>query len=302
MSQSPSKIGLIGLGKMGSGLALNMMRNGYEVFAYDTNPDSPGIDNKIAITTSVIELVGELDERKVVWVMVPHGDPIRSVVDTLAVVLNPGDIIIDGGNSHFKESQNRSERLKESGIHFLDCGTSGGPSGALNGICSMIGGNREAYEYCRPLFDAISVDNGSLYCGPSGSGHFVKMVHNGIEYGMMQSIAEGFELLDKSEFDLDLSSVANLWNHGSVVRSWLIELKESALEKHGDLSALSDRVNASGEGKWTVEAGLEMGVPTPVIALALMMRSRSMQDGSFAGRLLAALRNEFGGHDLKSSE
>ena len=287
---------------MGSQLALNMMRNGYEVFAYDSNAASVESENKFAVTTSIIEMIGELDERKVVWLMVPHGDPVQSVIDRLSVVLNEGDIVIDGGNSHFKQTKTRHAQLKNSGIHLLDCGTSGGPSGALNGICAMIGGDKEAYDYCKPLFDSVSVENGSLYCGSSGAGHFVKMVHNGIEYGMMQSIAEGFELLNSSDYDLDLKSVAHLWNHGSVVRSWLIELTESALSKHGDLSELSDQVKASGEGKWTVESGLEMGVPTPVIALALMMRSRSTQDQSFAGKLLAALRNEFGGHDLKSSD
>ena len=228
--------------------------------------------------------------------MIPSGPAVDLTVSQLVPLLRSGDILIDGGNSNYKDSMRRSKELEAHGIEFLDCGTSGGMDGALNGICAMIGGKKEAFSYCEPFIKDISVPDGYLYCGPSGAGHFVKMIHNGIEYGMMQAIAEGFEVLHKSEFGLDLRAVAGVWNHGSVVRSWLMELTENALSKDPKLDGIRGIMHSSGEGKWTLETALEKQIATPVIALSLMMRYRSLEDDTFSGKIIAALRNEFGGH------
>jgi 6-phosphogluconate dehydrogenase len=294
-------VGLIGLGKMGYPLARNMIRNGFNVVAYDLGDHNrkKAADAGIVVTSSVQAVVLHLPAPKVVWVMVPAGKPTEAVVEQLASFLSPGDVVVDGGNSNYKDSLRRHEMLAEKSIYFLDCGTSGGVSGALNGACTMIGGHPEAYRICKPVFDAISLPGGSLYTGAAGSGHFVKMVHNGIEYGMMQSIAEGFEVLKKSPFDLDYEAVANVWNHGSVIRSWLMELTASAFSKDADLSGIKGVMLSSGEGKWTIETALDLGVPTPVIALSLLMRFRSLEEDTFAGKVVAALRNEFGGHAVE---
>lgn len=293
-------IGLIGLGKMGFPLALNMQRNGHQVLAYDLDASNRqrAAEAGIAITSSLPSVALHLNEPRAIWVMVPAGEATEKVIAELAKVLAAGDTVIDGGNSHFKDSMRRHELLAQKGIHFLDCGTSGGVSGALNGACTMVGGEREAYEPLAKLFEDISVPGGHLYTGPPGSGHFVKMVHNGIEYGMMQAIAEGFEILAKSPFGLNLRAVAGVWNHGSVIRSWLMELTESAFAKDARLEGIRGVMHASGEGKWTVETAIDMGVPAPVIALSLIMRQRSQQEDSFAGKVVAALRNEFGGHEV----
>ena len=294
-------LGLVGLGKMGYHLALNMQRNGFLPLTFDAAPEARERARQagLEVRDSLEELCAQLPAPRVVWVMVPAGTPTETVIERLAELLPAGSVIIDGGNANYKDSMRRARRLQEKGLHLLDCGTSGGISGALNGACTMVGGPRPAYELCEPLFRAISVENGSLYTGPSGSGHFVKMVHNGIEYGMMQAIAEGFEVLERSEFPLDLKAVARVWNHGSVIRSWLIELTERALEKDPHLEGLRGIMHAGGEGKWTVETALDLGVPTPVIALSLLMRFRSQQEDSFAGKVVAALRNEFGGHAVE---
>ncbi|RMF23276.1 MAG: decarboxylating 6-phosphogluconate dehydrogenase [Bacteroidetes bacterium] len=294
-------LGLVGLGKMGYHLALNMQRNGFQPLTYDADPAARtrAQEAGLEVREDLQTLCQDLPAPKVVWVMVPAGAPTETVLQELAALLPPGSILIDGGNANYRDSMRRARRLEERGIHLLDCGTSGGISGALNGACTMVGGPRAAFERCEPLLRAISVENGCLYTGPSGSGHFVKMVHNGIEYGMMQAIAEGFEVLERSEFPLDLRAVARVWNHGSVIRSWLIELTESAFEKDPRLESLRGVMHASGEGKWTVETALDLGVPTPVIALALLMRFRSQQEDSFAGKVVAALRNEFGGHAVE---
>ncbi len=298
------KIGLIGLGKMGFNLALNIKRNGHEVIAYDINQSLLDAVSKEGIqpSRSLEELVQELGEKKVIWLMIPAGEIVETTIQQLKPLLLKGDIIIEGGNSNYKDSVRRAAELGKDGIHLLDCGTSGGMEGALNGVCTMIGGDREAFNYCEPIFKTIAVPGGYLYCGQSGSGHFVKMIHNGIEYGMMQAIAEGFEVLHKSGFDLDLAKVAGLWNHGSVVRSWLMELTENALNKDNDLSSIKGIVNSSGEGKWTLETALEKQIPTPVIALSVIMRYRSLEENTFSGKLLAALRNEFGGHAVVKEE
>ncbi len=295
------QIGLIGLGKMGFNLALNMHNHGHDILAFDLNPDvTDSIKEKgIAVAGSIEDLVRSLKGRKTIWLMIPAGDAVDNTIWTLQPLLRAGDILIDGGNSNYRDSVRRAKELEASGIEYLDCGTSGGMEGALNGICAMVGGKRDTFAHCEPLFRDIAVPQGLLYCGDSGAGHFVKMIHNGIEYGMMQAIAEGFEVLNKSEFDLDLKSIAGVWNHGSVVRSWLMELTENALSKDPRLDGIRGVMHSSGEGKWTLETALEKQIATPVIALSLLMRYRSLEDDTFSGKIIAALRNEFGGHAVE---
>jgi 6-phosphogluconate dehydrogenase len=298
------QIGLIGLGKMGFNLALNMQNHGHEVMAFDLNPSLvESISKKGIKTFSFIDaLTKSFKQRKAIWLMIPAGEAVDKTISLLKPLLNPGDIIIDGGNSNYKDSVRRAQELEKNQIDFLDCGTSGGMEGALNGVCAMVGGKKNVFAHCESLFKDISVKEGCLYCGPSGSGHFVKMIHNGIEYGMMQAIAEGFEVMHKSEFNLDLKSVAGVWNHGSVVRSWLMELTENALSKDPNLESIKGVMHSSGEGKWTLEAAMEKQIATPVIALSLLMRYRSLQENTFSGKIVAALRNEFGGHAVEKAE
>ncbi|WHY72228.1 phosphogluconate dehydrogenase (NAD(+)-dependent, decarboxylating) [Fictibacillus enclensis] len=292
------QIGMIGLGKMGYNLVLNLLDHGHEVVATDVNHEQvKNIANDGATGVySIKELVSGLNTPRVVWMMVPAGNITEDVLTELKSVLEPGDIVIDGGNSNYKDTLRRAEELKEKGLHFVDVGTSGGTEGARNGACTMIGADPEVFEIIEPAFKDLSIENGYLYTGKVGSGHFLKMVHNGIEYGMMQAIAEGFEILEKSEFDYDYEAVAKMWNHGSVIRSWLMELTQSAFSKDPKLEGIRGVMHASGEGKWTVEAALDLQVPAPVIALSLMMRNRSLEDDTFTGKVVAALRNEFGGH------
>lgn len=295
------QIGLIGLGKMGFNLCLNMRRHNHDVKAYDLNQNTVEAIREKGVETadSIENLVHSLQGRKAIWLMIPAGNAVDLTIQQLVPLLKSGDIIIDGGNSNYKDSVRRAQELAANGIDFLDSGTSGGMEGALNGICAMVGGKKEAFEFCESLFRDIAVPQGYLYCGPAGSGHFVKMIHNGIEYGMMQAIAEGFEILHKSEFNLDLKSVAHVWNHGSVVRSWLMELTENALTKDPGLNSIRGVMHSSGEGKWTLETALEKQIATPVIALSLLMRYRSLQEDTFSGKIIAALRNEFGGHAVE---
>jgi 6-phosphogluconate dehydrogenase len=295
------QIGLIGLGKMGFNLAQNIHRNKHEVIAFDLNASFlEAASGKGLKTVSSLEaLTKAFSGRKAIWLMIPAGDPVDQTIKKLIPLLSKGDIIIDGGNSFYKDSKRRAAELEPQGIEYLDCGTSGGMEGALNGVCAMIGGKRDVFSFCEPLFKDIALPDGYLYCGPSGSGHFVKMIHNGIEYGMMQAIAEGFEVMHKSDFNLDLKSVAKVWNHGSVVRSWLMELTESALTKDPNLDAIKGIMHSSGEGKWTLETAMEKQIATPVIALSLIMRYRSLQEDTFSGKIVAALRNEFGGHAVE---
>ncbi len=295
------QIGLIGLGKMGFNLALNARDHGHEVIAFDINETAV---KKIAAegihgASSIESLCSSLQPARVIWLMIPAGELVDQAIQTLKPLLEKGDIIIDGGNSFFKDSIRRGEELATSGIGFLDCGTSGGQEGARNGACTMVGGDPSSYEYCSKLFTGISVKDGHLYCGPFGSGHFVKMIHNGIEYGMMQSIAEGFEVMQKSEFNLNLEKVAKVWNHGSVVRSWLMELTERALSKDANLDQIKGIMHSSGEGKWTLDTAMERQIATPVIALSVLMRYRSLETDTFSGKIVAALRNEFGGHAVE---
>lgn len=298
------KVILIGLGKMGYNLALNIKRNGFSLRAYDIAAETV---NKIATEgidayTDLSRVFANNEGRKVVWLMVPSGNIVDETIEKLLPFLQQGDVIIDGGNSNYKDSVRRFSFLHSKEIDFLDCGSSGGTSGALNGLCAMIGGRPEVFGYCEPLFKAISVSEGYLYCGEPGSGHFTKMVHNGIEYGMMQAIAEGFELMEISEYDLDLGAVAKMFNHGSVIRGWLMELTENALQKDPGLKSIKGVMHSSGEGKWMLETALEKQLSTPVIALSLMMRYRSQQTDTFSGKVVAALRNEFGGHSVVTSE
>ena len=289
---------------MGFNLAQNLKRNGHEVIGNDVNHalveefiKQEGIKGAFTLE----ELMEKLTGRRVIWLMVPAGTITQTVIDQLVPLLKADDIIIDGGNSNFKDSLLHYQALKEKQIGFLDCGTSGGMEGALNGACTMIGGEDEVFAYCEQIFKDISVEKGYLHTGAPGSGHFVKMVHNGIEYGMMQSIAEGFEVLSKSNFTLDYEKVARVWDNGSVIRSWLMELTERAFSKDANLDELKGKMFSSGEGKWTLETALDLGVPTPVIALSLMMRYRSMEDDTFSGKVVAALRNEFGGHAVEKN-
>jgi 6-phosphogluconate dehydrogenase len=289
------KIGLIGLGRMGSGIAERLRRDGHEVVGYDQNP-------AISQVRSIEDLVRGLPSPHVVWVMVPAGGATQATVEELASVMTVGDIIIDGGNSYYKDSMRLAQQLKPKGISFVDVGTSGGIWGLTEGFSLMAGGERAAYSQIEPLLQSLAPasDSGYGYMGPSGAGHFVKMVHNGIEYGLMQAYAEGFELLAaKKEFAIDLHQVSEVWRSGSVVRSWLLDLAARALGEDPGLEKLQAYVDDSGEGRWTVQESVELAVPAPVIAAALQARFRSRQDQPFGGRLLAALRSQFGGHAVK---
>ncbi|MFC4809342.1 phosphogluconate dehydrogenase (NAD(+)-dependent, decarboxylating) [Paenibacillus sp. GCM10023250] len=298
------KLGMIGLGKMGFNLAQNLLRHGHEVVVQDVNPE-PGkqLAAEGAIYAETIaDAVSKLQAPRIIWLMVPAGKIVDQVLDALVPLLGAGDIVIDGGNSHYKDSIARGERLAAQSIFFFDAGTSGGTEGAAQGGCFMIGGDRQAFAVIEPLFQAMAVDKGYLYAGKSGSGHFLKMVHNGIEYGMMQAIAEGFELLSKSDFDYNYEDVARVWSNGSVIRGWLMELAENAFSKDPKLEGIRGIMHSSGEGKWTLETALDLETSTPVIALSLLMRYRSLEEDTFHGKVVAALRNEFGGHAVVRSE
>lgn len=292
------QIAVIGLGKMGFNLGLNLLSKGHEVIAFDqdSNAVQKAGDAGMIPAANLEALCNGFSGKQIIWLMVPAGPIVDQVLENLHPHLQKGAILIDGGNSFYKDSIRRKEALSQIGIDYLDCGTSGGTSGALQGACTMIGGDPAAYQVVKPILDAISVEGGSLYTGPSGSGHFAKMIHNGIEYGMMQSIAEGFEVLQRSDYKYDFAALSHLFNNGSVIRGWLMELTENAFKKDPELDAIKGVMHSSGEGKWTLDTALDLGVPTPVIALSLMMRYRSQMENTFSGKVVAALRNEFGGH------
>lgn len=292
------KLGFIGLGKMGGNMVQRLLLGGHEVVVYDRSPDAVNqLVSKGAIGAESLEdVVNKLPERKVIWLMVPSGKPVDDSISQLLELLKTDDIIIDGGNSNYKQTQARASLTAGKNIHFLDCGTSGGVWGLENGYSLMSGGNKEASEYIYPIYKSLAPENGYTYCGESGAGHFVKMVHNGIEYGMMQSFAEGFEIMEKSPYNLDLTAIASGWQYSSVVRSWLLELMVLALKEDPKLATLKDYVEDSGEGRWTIEAAMELNVPAHVITASLFTRFQSRQDESFAMKVLAALRNQFGGH------
>ncbi|MEK7452645.1 MAG: phosphogluconate dehydrogenase (NAD(+)-dependent, decarboxylating) [Patescibacteria group bacterium] len=296
------KIGYIGLGKMGEGMVLRLLEKGWDVVAYNRSKDPiKEVEKNGAVGAySLRELVDKLETPRVIWLMVSH-QAVDAVLEELVPLLSDGDVLIDGGNSNYKETLKRSKELKEKNIHFLDAGTSGGPRGARNGACVMVGGERDLFDRYEKLFTDISADKAYGYMGRSGSGHFVKMVHNGIEYGMMQALGEGFEVLKKSEFNLNLTEVVKIYNNKSVIESRLTNWLQSAFQKHSeDLNGISGKVSHSGEGLWTVEAANELGVPLPIIEGSLKFREESQNNPSYTGQVLSALRNEFGGHDVKN--
>lgn len=296
-------IGIVGLGKMGANIALNLIDHDHEVIGFDVSDKARAAagESGVRTTESLEELVAALASPRVVWTMVPSGAATESSLAQALELLDEGDILIDAGNSNYRDSMRHAELAEARGVRFLDAGTSGGKSGARSGACLMVGGDRSAYEYLEPVLRDLAVEEGCLYTGRAGSGHFMKMVHNGIEYGMMQAIGEGLAVMRASEFDYDLTQVAHNWNHGSVVRGWLMELMEQQLRAHPDLKDIRGVVAASGEAKWTVEAALDLEVPVPVIALSLMVRNASQEEDSFTCKSLAALRNGFGGHEYVSA-
>ncbi|WP_429841207.1 phosphogluconate dehydrogenase (NAD(+)-dependent, decarboxylating) [Brevibacillus sp. FIR094] len=295
------KLAILGLGKMGYNLTLNLLSHQHEVVAYDVDSTrAEELSHEGAIPAfSVEDSVAKLPTPRVIWLMVPAGEIVDQLVDQLSTLLAAGDIVIDGGNSHYKQSLDRYARLKEKGIHFMDAGTSGGMEGARHGACMMIGGDREAFTHIEPMIRDINVTNGYLYAGEAGSGHFLKMIHNGIEYGMMQAIGEGFEVLAKSQYNYDFAEVARVWANGSVIRGWLMDLTERAFRKDANLDEIRGVMHSSGEGKWTLETALDLQAATPVIAMSLLMRYRSLDEDTFHGKVVAALRNEFGGHAVE---
>ena len=301
-------LGLVGLGRMGGNMARRLSRGGVRVVGFDATTGSAAAlakEGAIAAADSLAALVASLPAPRVVWLMVPAGDATQATIDALATHLSRGDTIVDGGNANYKDSQRRAEALAARGIAFVDCGVSGGVWGLENGYALMFGGTPEAARAVEPYARILApaADTGWLHCGPAGSGHFVKMIHNGIEYGMMQAYAEGFALLDgKREFGLDAAAIAELWRHGSVVRSWLLDLTAGFLARDANLDAVAPHVADSGEGRWTVAEAVEQGVPAPVLALALMSRFDSQGKGDYANRMLAMMRQAFGGHAVHGAE
>lgn len=293
-------IGLIGLGKMGYNLALNLRDHNHHVVAYNRSEGKikQAIEDGMSGAFSLTELVEKLPTPRIIWLMIPAGKPVDDTIEELLPLLDEGDILIDGGNSNYKETLRRFESIEPTGIHFVDVGTSGGMSGARHGACMMIGAKDDVFMYIEPFIQDICVPNGYLHTGRNGSGHYVKMVHNGIEYGMLQAMAEGFEILEKSQFDLDYEKVSRVWNNGSVIRGWLMELMEQAFSKDPQLTQIQGVIGSSGEGLWTVQEALEIGVPAHVITSSLFVRYRSQQEDTFSGKVIAALRNEFGGHSV----
>jgi 6-phosphogluconate dehydrogenase len=295
------KLGFVGLGRMGGNMVTRLIGGGHRVVAYDRSPEAGALArrNGAQLASSLGELVRVLEPPRAVWIMVPAGEPTESTIQNLAGQLERGDIIVDGGNAHWKDDVRRGRELAARGVHYVDAGTSGGVWGLENGYCLMIGGDRAVVDRLAPVFATLAPPNGWLHVGDIGAGHYVKMIHNGIEYAMMQGYAEGFELMSESEYRLDLPAIAKLWNQGSVVRSWLLELAADALAADPRLEDLKPYVEDSGEGRWTVEEAVEKAVPVPTITAALFERFRSRRDSSFADRLLAALRNQFGGHAVR---
>ena len=297
------RIGMVGLGRMGGNMTTRLIQKGHQVVAFDPNPEAraSAVSGGAEEATSLDELVAKLEAPRTVWIMVPAGPITDSTLEALGGTLSEGDAIIDGGNSNWKESIRHGEALKANGIAFLDAGTSGGIWGLANGYCLMVGGEREAFDRVEPVFKALAPDDGYAWVGGPGAGHFTKMVHNGIEYGLMQAYAEGFEILHASSYQLDLAAISELWMQGSVVRSWLLELAGRAFKANGpDLQHIKGFVEDSGEGRWTIQEAMDHDVPAPIITLSLLTRFRSRQDDSYTAKVLAALRNEFGGHAVKT--
>lgn len=294
------EVSIIGLGKMGLNLALNLLDHGFNVKGMDVNEHVVELakSKNIDSYSELDELLDSVKDKKIIWLMLPSGEITETIVKRLSKKLNPEDIVIDGGNSNYKDSLRRYHELSSNKIRFLDCGTSGGMDGSRNGACLMVGGDKEIFRFCEPIFKALSCEGGYLYTGLPGSGHYLKMIHNGIEYGMMQAIGEGFDVLNACQYEYDLVNVAKLWNHGSVIRSWLMELAEDAFNNDAKLSSIKGIVNASGEAKWTVQEGLDLEIPLPVISSSLYVRNMTKIDDSFAAKVVASLRNGFGGHEV----
>ena len=301
------EIGMVGLGRMGGNMAQRILQGGHRVVAYDPRAEAvqavagQGADG----ASSLAEVAAKLAPPRAVWVMVPSGEPTETTVNAVADVLSRGDVVIDGGNSNYKDSVRRAGVLKDRGLDFMDAGTSGGVWGLREGYSLMVGGDADVFGRLEPVFQSLAPapDKGYGHVGPAGAGHFVKMVHNGIEYGLMQAYAEGFELMNaKEEFGLDLAKIAEIWRYGSVVRSWLLDLTAAALEEDPELEGLTAYVEDSGEGRWTVEESIELAVPIPVIALSLQARFRSRQDQPIGAKLLAAMRDQFGGHGVRKAQ
>ncbi len=289
------KLGMVGLGRMGSGMTERLRGDGHEVQTYDPNVEST--------VSSLEELASQLDSPRVVWLMIPAGEVTENAFRELLGILEAGDVIVDGGNSNFHDSQRRNREASEHGVDFLDVGVSGGIWGLKEGFCLMAGGPDEAVGRIGPILETLAPPGGWSHVGPSGAGHFVKMVHNGIEYGLMQAYAEGFEIMQASELDLDLEQIAGIWRYGSVVRSWLLELLHDAFDAHGgDLAGIAGYVEDSGEGRWTIFEAIDESIPAPVITAALYARFASRQDESFAAKINAALRAQFGGHAVKKTQ
>jgi 6-phosphogluconate dehydrogenase len=299
------QLAMVGLGRMGGNMVERLMRHGHKLVVYDRSDETMAKYERLGASPAadLAALVRALETPRVIWIMVPAGDPVDQTIATLVPALSPGDIIIDGGNSNFHDTIRRGMQLAASKIELIDSGTSGGVWGLENGYCLMVGGTDAAVTHCEPIFTALAPENGYAHVGPIGSGHYVKMVHNGIEYGLLQAYAEGYEILHASKIfpDLDLKQISEVWQHGSVVRSWLNELAASAFARDASLGDLKGWVADSGEGRWTVQEAIDLDVPAPVITLSLQARFRSRQIDSFGAKVIAALRNEFGGHAVKHS-
>jgi 6-phosphogluconate dehydrogenase len=301
------ELGIVGLGRMGANMAKRLVRGGHRIIVYNRTVEKSRAlakkDRRIIASDSLVELAAKLTSPRAVWMMVPAGEATEKMVDGLMAILSPGDTIIDGGNSHYTDTMRRAVKVKEKNLNFVDVGTSGGIWGLAEGYSMMVGGEKKAVERLRPVLETLAPEKnkGWGWVGPTGAGHYVKMVHNGIEYGLMEAYAEGFEIMRaKEEFDLDLHEIAEIWRYGSVVRSWLLDLTAEALSKDQDLKEIKGWVDDSGEGRWTAVEAIDQNVPAPIITLSLLRRFASRQDESYADKLLATMRQQFGGHEVKT--
>ena len=295
------ELGMIGLGRMGANMTERLVLGGHRVISYDRSPEAIQrvVDKGALGAHSLADFVQQLSSPRAIWLMVPSGEPVDSTIAQLLPNLSEADVLLDGGNSNYHDSLRRADKLKALNIHFVDVGTSGGVWGLTVGYCMMIGGDPEPVERLTPIFKTLAPQDGFLHVGPTGAGHFAKMIHNGVEYGMLQAYGEGFELLKASQFGFDLAKISHLWNQGGVVRSWLLELAEDAFHKDPQLASIKGYVDDSGEGRWAVQEAIDKSVPAPVLMASLFARFASRQENSFSAKVIAALRNEFGGHAVK---